>query len=79
VAVSKVEVFVDGGLAGTANYGLSRADVATEYPSAPENVGFSYGLNTTRYGSGLHVLQVRVSDNSGNVAFFPGVIVRITN
>jgi len=79
VAVSKVEVFVDGVLAGTAKYGFPRRDVATKYPNAPLNIGFSYGLNTVPYPNGEHVLRVRVSNNSGNVALLPPVTLRIAN
>lgn len=79
VAVSKVEVLVDGFLTGAATYGLPRPDVATAYPGAPSNIGFQYSLDTTRYTNGPHLLQVKVTDASGNVGVFPNVPININN
>jgi hypothetical protein len=79
VGVSGVDVFVDGGLAGKATYGLPRRDIAREYPAAPSEVGFTYSLNTTSYANGWHVVQVKATDTTGNVALFPPVTVRIAN
>ena len=79
VNVGKVEILVDGTVDGTASYGSSRQDVADAYPHASANVGFSYSLDTTRYGNGPHVLNVRVTDGAGNVAMFPDVRVTVGN
>jgi hypothetical protein len=79
VGVSKVEILLDSVLIGQATYGLSRPDVATDFPNADANLGFQYSLNTTQYVNGAHTLQVKVSDTNGNVAFFPRVPVSIRN
>ena len=39
VAVSKVDAYVEGGLAGTATYGGSRPDVAKTFPNVPTAIG----------------------------------------
>jgi Bacterial Ig domain len=46
VAVSKVDVYVDGGLAGTAIYGGPRPDVANTFPNVPTTIGYSFSLDT---------------------------------
>src|SRR5437764_535996 len=79
VAVSKVELLVDGNFVGTARYGLPRHDVSREYPNAPSLVGFKYELNTAAYPNGRHLLQVKVFDTSKNVALFPPIDVVVSN
>lgn len=78
-SVAKVELLVDGTSGGVATYGISRPDIPAVYPNASANAGFSYSLDTTRYANGPHVLNVRATDNSGNVATFPNVRVTISN
>jgi len=78
-SVAKVEILVDGVVDGTASYGSSRPDVAGTYPGAPVNIGFSYLLNTAKYGNGTHTLNVRATDSSGNVSVFPDVGVTVGN
>ena len=79
VSVAKVEILVDGVVDGTASYGSSRPDVAGTYPGASVNIGFSYLLNTAKYGNGPHTLNVRATDSSGNVSVFPDVGVTVGN
>jgi hypothetical protein len=79
VEVARVEVFVDGKPAGCVSYGLSRPDVATVFPHAPEQIGFSYPLDSTRYANGVHQILVRATDKSGNVAELPGVSILFQN
>jgi len=78
-AVSKVDVYVDGLLAGNATYCGSRPDVANDWPHAPADIGFSFSLDTTKYANGLHVLEIRATDVNSNVAIFPDVPVTIQN
>ncbi len=77
--VSKVEVLVDGAIAGSATYGTARPDVATVWPHAPTNCGYQFSLNTSGYANGPHTIAVRVTDASGNTAALPDVAVSILN
>jgi hypothetical protein len=79
VNVAKVEILVDGVVDGTGAYGSPRPDVATVYPNAPVNIGFSYSLATSKYANGSHILNVRATDTTGNVAVFPNVNVTVSN
>jgi Bacterial Ig domain len=79
VAVARVDVYVDGALAGTAEYGGSRPDVANDWPHAPVAIGYHFALDTHAYATGTHTIQVRAVDASGNVAVFPGVSVNVQN
>ena len=79
VAVSKVDVYVDGVLAGTATYGGSRPDVANDWPHAPAAIGYNFSLDTISYSNGPHAIEVRAIDSSGNVAVFPDFPVTIQN
>jgi len=79
VAVSKVDVYLDGKLAGTATYGGSRPDVAHDFPNAPAAIGYSFSLDTRQYTNGAHMIEVKTLDSSGNLAIFPRVSVTIQN
>ncbi len=63
-AIGKVQVSVDGNVVGNAAYGWSRADVCASWPGRPgcPNVGFSYQLDTTALGAGLHTITVSAID-----------------
>ena len=78
-AVDKVNVYVDGVLAGTATYGSSRPDIPIAFPNAPENVGFTFALDTHPYPNGSHTIEVRAFDPTGNIAVFPPIPVMIQN
>jgi hypothetical protein len=78
VAVGRIEVLVDGKPVGLASYGFSRPDVATVFPNAPEQIGFSYPLDTRRLSPGPHEVVVRASDKSGNVAVFRGISIVVS-
>lgn len=76
-AVAKVDVYVDGTLAGSATYGIPRPDVV--FPNLQTNVGFTFSLNTTLFANGNHIVEVRVTDTNGNVAISPDQPVSIQN
>jgi hypothetical protein len=78
-AVSKVDVYVDGVLAGNAIYGGSRSDVGKDFPHAPAAIGYGFLLDTSQYGNGAHAIEVRVLDSSGNLAVLQHVPVSIQN
>jgi hypothetical protein len=76
-AVAKVDVYVDGTLAGSATYGIPRPDVV--FPNLQTNVGFTFLLNTALFVNGNHIVEVRVIDTNGNVAISPDQPVSIQN
>jgi len=67
VAVTNVEIAVDGVSHGNATYGVSRADVCAVFASRPgcPNVGWSFQLDTTQLSDGSHVLDVIISAATG--------------
>jgi N-acetylmuramoyl-L-alanine amidase len=74
-----VEVFLDGVQVGTATYGLARPDVATVYAGAPDNVGFQYTLDTTRFANGSHSLSIKATDALGHYSTFGDTPIVIAN
>ncbi|MEE4272813.1 MAG: hypothetical protein V2I67_14155 [Thermoanaerobaculales bacterium] len=67
-AVQFVEILVDGLSVGNAVTGIHRPDIGQMYPSHPDaaNAGFVKMLNTTHWANGIHVLSVRLVDDSGS-------------
>lgn len=61
-AVQRVEVLVDGAVAGTARYGLAA-------PRAPDgglpDVGYEFALDTRTFANGAHAITVRATDTAG--------------
>jgi len=68
-SVVTVQVVVDG----TASYGAPRPDIPATFPNAPLNVSFTYSLDT-----GANILNVPVTDSSGNLAIFANRSVTIS-
>jgi hypothetical protein len=79
VAVSKVDIYVDGVWAGTAQYGASRPDVVRDFPGAPQDCGYTFSLDTRAFPNGMHTIEVKAVDTSGNIAVFPDVPIIIQN
>ncbi|MFC4800165.1 Ig-like domain-containing protein [Neobacillus sp. GCM10023253] len=78
--VSKVEILVDGEVAGQAVYGDSRPDVKTLFPEYNNgNAGFHYALDTTRFSDGRHNITIRETSNTGRVTTFPQTTITISN
>lgn len=68
-AVTSVSVTIDGVPYGSANYGLSRPDVCATYPDAGcPNVGWSFGLDTTKLTDGTHTFGV--TENNANGTYY---------
>jgi hypothetical protein len=59
-AIASVQVKVDGAVAGTATYGVSRPDVCNVYTGRAgcPNVGYTFSLNTAAYAHGTHTITV---------------------
>jgi hypothetical protein len=75
VGVKSVNYYVDGIFTGKASYGAARPDVADFWqglPGAP-NFGFSFTVDTSKYSTGFHGLEVSVADQAGNVGVLPKV------
>jgi N-acetylmuramoyl-L-alanine amidase len=68
--VQRVDVLVDGVVAGQAHYGRSRPGVTQQFPGFPDSPapGFAFQLDTTRYLNGLHTVTARVRSTTGELA-----------
>ena len=77
--MKSVDVYVDGSRFASANFGLSRPDVAIYFPGAPSNTGFQYALDTTAFPNGSHAILVKATDNNGNVATYATQQVTVNN
>jgi hypothetical protein len=77
--VKSVEVLVDGSTAGLASYGTSRPDVASAFPGQPDNTGFQFLLESTKFVNGAHQVRVKISDTAGNIAILPTAQVTVAN
>ena len=59
IGVNDVEIVVNHTVIGHATYGLPRYDVAAVFPEYKNtNSGFSYSLDTTKFGNGKHTIEV---------------------
>lgn len=70
VAMSLVDIVVNGAVVGHATLGQSRPDVPGVYPGAPTNAGFSYAWNTKPFKNTSPTILIRAVDSSGNVSTF---------
>jgi beta-N-acetylglucosaminidase len=78
--VAKIEIFVDGQSVGTAQYGLSRTDVAKAYPEYENaNSGFKYTLNTRSLTNGQHTITVKETGNNGGTTTLSGKTINVQN
>jgi len=79
--VRAVDVFVDGIIVGRALYGTNRPGVTRRYPTFPDAdaAGFSYQLDSTRFLNGLHVVQARVTSETGERKFLNGQRLQFGN
>ena len=78
-SLSRIEILVDGVIAGTATYGQSRPDVANVLPNISSNTGYSYTLDTTKYSNGQHTITANAVDSVGNAAVLETVTVTVSN
>lgn len=73
--ISRVEVLVDGKSIGTAQYGLTRNDVANKFPDYQNaNSGYSYALNTRNLTNGKHTISVKAIGNSGATSTLQSIV-----
>lgn len=65
--IARVDVLVDGKIAGQAQYGTSRADVLRVYPEYNNsNSGYEFALDTKSYSNGAHSITVRATGKNGS-------------
>ncbi len=79
--VAAVDIFVDGRLAGRAQYGRHRAGVERRFPGFPDasGAGFGFQLDTTQFLNGLHVVSARVTSRRGERVFLNDLALEFTN
>ncbi|MCM3763521.1 Ig-like domain-containing protein [Neobacillus niacini] len=78
--VAKIEVLVDGNVAGQAAYGAPRPDVQRAYPQYNNgNAGFHYALDTTKFKDGTHTIAIRETSMGGRVTTLPGITITTSN
>jgi hypothetical protein len=79
--VERVEYYVDGVIAGLADFGGNRPDVQLVFPGYPDGAlaGFGFFLDSTRYSNDLHQISARVTSNSGQQTFLNPVTIQINN
>jgi hypothetical protein len=79
-SINRIEVLVDGAVAGIATYGQPRPDVASVFPNLSSNTGYFYPLDTTKYSNGQHTITVNAVDSVGNMTgLTKTVTVNLTN
>lgn len=66
VAISKVNILLDGSVIGSATLGLSRPDIKAALIGAPTNSGFQFTFNSASFPNGAHVISYVAYDIAGN-------------
>ncbi|XJZ29158.1 Ig-like domain-containing protein [Bacillota bacterium Lsc_1132] len=80
IGVSKIEVLIDGNLAGTAQYGNIRTDVNKVFPQYQNLAsGYHYLLDTRNLTNGLHSLTIRETAQNGTTTTLSSKILTIQN
>jgi hypothetical protein len=79
--VFAVDIVVDGGIVGRANYGRTRPGVARRFPGYPDSnaAGFAYQLDTTHFLNGLHTVSARVQSRTGQVSYLNSLTFQFSN
>jgi len=65
--IARVDVYVDNAILQGAVYGDARPDVGNSFPDFPAALfsGFIANIDATRLDEGVHLLEVRATDNQG--------------
>ncbi|WP_052352972.1 N-acetylmuramoyl-L-alanine amidase [Neobacillus dielmonensis] len=78
--VAKIEILVDGIVAGEATYGDERPDVQKANPQYNNGkAGFHYPLDTTKYSDGLHTFTIKETGLNGRVTTLSNSSIIISN
>ncbi|MCM2535908.1 N-acetylmuramoyl-L-alanine amidase [Neobacillus pocheonensis] len=78
--VQKIEVLVDGAVAGQATYGDARSDVQKIFPEYNNgNAGYHFALDTTKFSDGIHTVSIRETGANNHVTSLPKTTITIAN
>ena len=79
--VERVELYVDGVIAGLTDYGQNRPDVELVFPGYPDGsqTGFGMFLDSTLYSNDLHQISARVTSNTWQQVWLDPVTIQINN
>lgn len=79
--INKIQVFIDGQLAGDATLGFPRPEISATYPGYPNSAapGWMYLLDTTTLANGPHRIQALVQDLVGFVTLLGEVQFTVDN
>lgn len=79
--IARVDIFVDGFLAGRADLRQNRPDVGLLYPGFPDSnrAGFGFLLDSTQYLNDLHTITARVISNTGEEVWLNSQKIQFTN
>jgi hypothetical protein len=78
--ITKIEVIVDGSVAGQATYGLSRPDVLTTYPQYNNGAsGFKYSLNAKSLTEGQHTIVIKAYNSIGESTSLRGRTINVSH
>jgi hypothetical protein len=69
-SIASVQIYIDGVPRGSAQYGVSRPDVCTNYPNSPgcPNVGWTFTFDTTLLTYGAHTFEADATTSTGEHA-----------
>lgn len=80
VKVTKVEILINGAVAGSATLNRSRPDIPGVFPNASPTSGYAFTLDTRKYADGNYAIVARARDAAGNVSnLFNSANVRFAN
>lgn len=79
--IERVEVYVNGVIAGLADIHQNRPDVELAFPGYPDSArgGFGFLLDSSRYLNDLYTINARVTSNSGEQTWLDGRQIQILN
>ncbi len=79
--IERVEIYVNGVIAGIADIEQNRPDVQILYPGYPDSAasGFGFLLDSSLYLNDLFTINARVTSNSGEQTWLDGKQIQILN
>lgn len=78
--VSKISMFIDGSLKGEGKYGVFRQDIYEKHPQYHNKMcGFYCNVNTAELSKGLHNVDIKVTDNKGQVTLLNSKTIYVAN